>query len=57
MIDRETLLRCLDLAIRLNDDGETETVCAQAGALAEWLDAKVAEHRQRQVRRLEGTSV
>jgi hypothetical protein len=57
MIDRETLLRCLDLAIRLNDDGEVDTVTAQAAALAEWLDAKVVEHRQRTVRRIEGVNL
>lgn len=53
MIDRETLLRCLDLAIRLNDDGEVETVTKQAEAIAEWLDQTTRTHRERGVRRLE----
>jgi hypothetical protein len=57
VIDRETLLRCLDLAIRLNDDGEVATVTAQAAAIAEWLDAKLLEHRQHTVRRIDAVNL
>jgi hypothetical protein len=53
MIDRETLLRCLDLAVRLNDDGEAETAMRTAGALAEWIEQRLAAERGAQVRRLD----
>lgn len=41
--DRAMVSLCIDCAARINHDGKAITVIADAGAILEWLEARLAE--------------
>jgi hypothetical protein len=54
MIDRETLLRCLDFAVRLNDDGDPEKAVEVANYFVKWTEEQLVSARSGAIKRLEG---